>query len=262
MRNNDILGLLQSKDEVLFNLLYLISEDKSSFIRTDSLSYIIAKSQKAPSAWLFVNDSLSPEAETEIIETVSDMLTEYPTLIINGKASRITDILSKISEKANIPYSVKMPMNVYACYEKNDVFAKGQMIKPSQEYVDDIARLIHQMVLDSENIDIGEKTAHEWAKARKHADNLFLWTDEGIVAMAMIAHETDKYARINTVVTDREYRGRGYAKMLICALTTQLLEKNVLPMLYADANNPSSNAVYQKAGYTYQGEITEFKFGE
>jgi RimJ/RimL family protein N-acetyltransferase len=30
--------------------------------------------------------------------------------------------------------------------------------------------------------------------------------------------------------------------------------------LIADANNPASNAVYQKVGYTYQGEITEFQF--
>ncbi|MBE6752730.1 MAG: GNAT family N-acetyltransferase, partial [Ruminococcaceae bacterium] len=91
-------------------------------------------------------------------------------------------------------------------------------------------------------------------------DNIFLWKDENIVALAMIAHKTDKYARINTVVTDREFRGKGYAKMLIATLTTQLLSEGVVPMLYADANNPTSNAVYQKVGYTYQGEITEFQF--
>ncbi|MBQ7101940.1 MAG: GNAT family N-acetyltransferase [Clostridia bacterium] len=262
MRSNDIFGLLNGKDEVLFNLLYLINEDKTSFIKTDNLSYIIAKSPKVPSAWLFVNDSLSIESETEIVNTVSDMLAENSGLIINGESARISDVLRKISEKCNIPYSVKMPLNVYACYEKADVYTKGQMIKPSQKYVDDVARLLHQMVLDSESIDIGEKTATDWANARKNADNLFLWKDEIIVAMAMVAHETSKYARINTVVTDREHRGKGYAKMLICTLTSQLLDKGKIPMLYADANNPSSNAVYRKAGYVYQGEITEFQFGE
>lgn len=252
--------LLTGKNEILFNLFYLIAEDKNALFITDDESYIIGKSRKAPSAWLFVNDNLTGNAEAEIVEAISNMLVETTKLIINGESDRITRILDKVSKKMNVSYIEKMPMNVYACNAPFLVETKGEMIAPSRKCIDDIANLIHQMVFDSENIDIGEKSAHEWAKARKHADNLFLWKDESVVAMAMVAHKTDKYARINTVVTDREFRGKGYAKMLIATLTTQLLNQGIIPMLYADATNPSSNAVYQKAGYTYQGEITEFQF--
>jgi len=252
--------LLTGKNEILFNLFYLISDDKNALFITDNESYIIGKSRKAPLAWLFVNDNLTENVETEIVEVISKILIETPELIINGESTRVTGILDKVSEKMNVSYAVKMPMNVYACNECVSFEPKGKMIAPSRKYVENIARLIRQMVFDSENIDIGEKSAYEWAKARKHADNIFLWKDENIVALAMIAHKTDKYARINTVVTDREYRGKGYAKMLIATLTNQLLNQGVVPILYADANNQASNAVYQKVGYTYQGKITEFRF--
>ena len=252
--------LLTGKNEILFNLFYLIADDKNALFITDEESFIIGKSRKAPSAWLFVNGILTANAETQIVEAISNALIETPKLIINGESERITGILDKVSGKTGASYTVKMPMNVYACNEHFLIDCKGEMVTPTRKCVDDIARLIRQMVLDSENIDIGENSANEWAKARKYADNLFLWRDGNIVAMAMIAHKTDKYARINTVVTDRKFRGKGYAKMLIATLTNQLLNQGVVPMLYADATNPSSNAVYKKAGYTYQGEITEFQF--
>lgn len=261
-KNKIIQRLIRGKDEILYNLFYLIAEDKNALFITDEESYIIGKTQKAPSAWLFVNDNLTLIAENEIVEAISNMLIETPKLIINGESTKINSILNKVSERTSILYTVKMPMNVYACHDNVSFEVKGEMIVPSKNYINDIAQLIREMVLDSENIDIGEKSAYEWAKARKSADNLFLWNDEKIVAMAMIAHKTDKYARINTVVTDREYRGKGYAKMLITTLTSQLLNKGITPMLYADASNPTSNAVYLKSGYTYQGEITEFQFGE
>ena len=261
-RNRIIQRLIRGKDEILYNLFYLIAEDKNALFITDGESYIIGKTQKAPSAWLFVNDNLTLKVENEIVEAISNMLIETPKLIINGELTKISGILNNVSKKTSISYSVKMTMNVYACHENVLFEVKGEMISPSPKYINDVSRLIREMVLDSENIDIGEKTAYEWAKARKHAHNLFLWNDEKIVAMAMIAHKTDKYARINTVVTDCEYRGKGYAKMLVTTLTSQLLNKGITPMLYADASNPTSNAVYLKSGYTYQGEITEFQFGE
>lgn len=261
-KNRIIQKLIMGKNEILYNLFYLIAEDKNALFVTDEESYIIGKTQKAPSAWLFVNDDFTQKIENEIVETISNMLIKTPKLIINGESTKISDILNKVSEKTSIPYTIKMTMNVYACHDNTSFEVKGEMIEPSKKYINDIARLIREMVHDSEKIDIGEKSAYEWAKARKRADNLFLWNDEKIVAMAMIAHKNDKYARINTVVTDRDYRGKGYAKMLITTITSQLLNKGITPMLYADASNPTSNAVYLKSGYMYQGEITEFQFGD
>lgn len=76
--------------------------------------------------------------------------------------------------------------------------------------------------------------------------------------MAVVAYEDEKTARINTVVTERESRGNGYAGMLVSRMCEDLLEKGVEPMLYADAENPSSNRAYIKTGFEKVGDVTEY----
>jgi predicted GNAT family acetyltransferase len=98
-------------------------------------------------------------------------------------------------------------------------------------------------------------------KLNKNSHDLFLWSDGGVVAMARIANKGNKYARINTVVTNREHRGKGYAKMLVGDICKQLLEQGLIPMLYADARNPSSNSTYQKIGFREVGKISEYTMG-
>ncbi|HEX3078318.1 MAG TPA: GNAT family N-acetyltransferase [Lachnospiraceae bacterium] len=49
--------------------------------------------------------------------------------------------------------------------------------------------------------------------------------------------------------------------MLISEISANLLRENKIPMLYADARNPASNAAYEKIGFIKQGEVTEFVFG-
>lgn len=91
--------------------------------------------------------------------------------------------------------------------------------------------------------------------------NLSLWKcNDEVCAMAMIAHKTNEIARINSVVTLREKRGNGYAGMLISKICKALIEDNIIPMLYADADNPSSNRAYQKIGFEKVGKVTQYKF--
>ena len=78
--------------------------------------------------------------------------------------------------------------------------------------------------------------------------------------MAVIAHRTERYAHINTVVTALEQRGRGCARMLAGHISQELLAQGLTPMLYADARNPASNNAYRNAGFVPCGEITEYSF--
>ena len=48
--------------------------------------------------------------------------------------------------------------------------------------------------------------------------------------------------------------------MLTAHICAELLAKGVVPMLYADAANPSSNRAYRKIGFEKVGEVTEYAF--
>ena len=115
---------------------------------------------------------------------------------------------------------------------------------------------------DGEHQTLRDEDAQGFAAAMVGSDKLFLWEDESgeICAMAMIAHQTEKTARINTVVTDRAKRGHGYAGMLVASLCRELLAHGATPMLYADADYPASNRAYQKIGFEKAGEVTQYRF--
>lgn len=94
-----------------------------------------------------------------------------------------------------------------------------------------------------------------------NCEQLLLWKVDGeVCAMAMIAQNINRVARINSVVTFRQKRGKGYAKMLVADICRRLLDDGVTPMLYADTQNKSSNSVYQNIGFVKTGEVTQYKF--
>ena len=124
-----------------------------------------------------------------------------------------------------------------------------------------MASLLRQLCEDGEHTVISQEDADNFAAASVGRSELLLWKDGGrVCAMAMIAHRSASSARINTVVTDRAVRGRGYAGMLVSHMCEKLIGEGVSPMLYADAANPSSNRAYRRIGFEKVGEITEFGF--
>jgi predicted GNAT family acetyltransferase len=64
-------------------------------------------------------------------------------------------------------------------------------------------------------------------------------------------------ARIGPVYTPPEERRKGYAGQLTAAVSSQLLEQGIGPMLFTDATNPTANAVYTRLGYERVGEMVE-----
>ena len=71
-----------------------------------------------------------------------------------------------------------------------------------------------------------------------------------------------EFTRINTVVTDRSKRGKGYAGMLVSEMCRNEQQNENEIMLYADADNPASNRLYQRIGFEQVGQIAEYKMGK
>jgi ribosomal protein S18 acetylase RimI-like enzyme len=73
------------------------------------------------------------------------------------------------------------------------------------------------------------------------------------VAIAAEVRRASFGSTVSVVYTPPEHRGHGYASALVAHLSQHLLNQGAPRcLLFTDANNPTSNAIYQRIGYRYQ----------
>jgi uncharacterized protein len=252
------LNLLGDKEIITFNLFNLIMDNPNASVWSDNKDYIIAQSNEHTPIWIWICKDINSQVMEEVAEIVSARVKLNPRVHINIDSNRCCNFFELMQKKYGISMEVYMPMNAYACYSVEEPKVLGKMVIPSKEHKVIMAKLIQQMNQDAANEQITDDEANAFATDMVGSKKLFLWEDKEIRAMAMIAHKSDKHARINTVVTERESRCKGYAGMLVAEVCKKLLGEGVIPMLYADARNPASNRAYQKIGFEKVGEITEY----
>ena len=83
-----------------------------------------------------------------------------------------------------------------------------------------------------------------------------------VVAMAgratPVATPSGLVTRIGPVYTPAENRGRGYGSAVTASLCQDLLDHGSRVMLYADADNPTSNGVYQRVGFRLLADVVQY----
>ncbi|HEV3267473.1 MAG TPA: GNAT family N-acetyltransferase [Acidimicrobiales bacterium] len=103
--------------------------------------------------------------------------------------------------------------------------------------------------------------------ARVNEGALSLWSVRGVVvAMAGRATPVETpsglVTRIGPVFTPAENRGRGYGSAVTASVCEGLLAQGSRVMLYTDADNPTSNAVYQRIGFQMIDNVVQYDLVE
>jgi predicted GNAT family acetyltransferase len=95
------------------------------------------------------------------------------------------------------------------------------------------------------------------------AGSMKLWC-VGPVVVAMAGHAepvatpSGLVTRVGPVFTPAENRGRGFGSAVTASLSAELVRGGSRVMLYADADNPTSNGVYQRLGYRLLDEVVQY----
>lgn len=91
---------------------------------------------------------------------------------------------------------------------------------------------------------------------------LFVWDQGGgAVSMARVSSPVAGVARVGFVYTPPAYRRRGYASALVAAMSQLILDEGAEScVLYTDADNPTSNAIYRALGYRQRYEVAAYTF--
>ncbi len=91
---------------------------------------------------------------------------------------------------------------------------------------------------------------------------LWWWELDG-VAVSLAGHaplvpgRDRPLARLGPVYTPGEHRRQGYGSAVTAAVVRQLVAREATVMLYADADNPTSNHIYARLGFAAVGEAID-----
>jgi predicted GNAT family acetyltransferase len=102
-------------------------------------------------------------------------------------------------------------------------------------------------------------------QARVEDPGFWWWEFEG-VPVAMAAHAplvqtpAGVVGRIGPVYTPAQWRRRGFGAAVTATVLERLLPQCSTVMLYADADNPTSNGVYARLGFRPVAEVVEVAF--
>jgi uncharacterized protein len=106
----------------------------------------------------------------------------------------------------------------------------------------------------------GPRSGEQKIRARIELGQFWLWEDGGPVSMASQSEPAGGVARINLVYTPAALRGRGYASALVAFLSQRILDAGLVPSLYTDLANPTSNKIYQAIGFEKVDEASIWTF--
>jgi len=97
---------------------------------------------------------------------------------------------------------------------------------------------------------IDERRVRATVERHLSAGTLFVWDDGEVVSMTMVQGATAHGIRVSGVYTPLELRNRGYATSCVAEVTRRMLASGRrFCVLYTDASNPTSNAIYTRIGY-------------
>lgn len=93
--------------------------------------------------------------------------------------------------------------------------------------------------------------------------SFFVWEVDGApVATARLRPVGEIGARVSGVYTPDDQRGHGYASALTAALSQRVLASGRWCCLFADADNPLTNRIYQRIGYAKVATFADIMFSD
>ncbi len=118
------------------------------------------------------------------------------------------------------------------------------------------------LAFQTEALQTGSLAEAGEAGQNKIADqDLYFWDDGQPVSMISQTRFLLSGVCISLVYTPPEFRNKGYATTCVAQFSQRLLDSGwQFCALFADLSNPTSNAIYQKIGYTPVADFNDYGF--
>lgn len=249
------------EDIVAFNIFHRILKGESVLCIGDSKGKLLALQNPGLQIGVWTDRTLPQSELRQMLDELLDLTKDQDQMKMLCSLTNYPLIEELVRSKYHTQVVKDMTLLPYHCPQAAVLScAPGKMIKAQIEHLEIVAEFLVMFMLDSLSDQMSLESQREIAADLIGRDDLYLWQDGAeIVSMANVTFRSAGYARINCVFTLREQRGRGYGQMLMSTLNLLLLKEGIIPVLYADANYPASNAAYRKSGYLPVYELQVLK---
>ena len=224
---------------------------------------VVAAAMRTPPHNLLLTDGSLPDALPLIVEDAQRAMPETPGLSGPRElAARAVDLWSTLS---GATARVVMAQRIYRLSRVIPPRLAHGSARLARDHdratvVDWFQAFAAEALVASEH-PATRKDAEDTATHWVGGGGLWVWVDDGPVAMAGASGRTPNGIRVGAVFTPPEKRRRGYASSLVAALSqAQLDAGRQFCFLYTDLANPTSNHIYQAIGYEPVCDMDEYRF--
>lgn len=247
------------KDKSKFALIVQNLKSETVLLYSDEENYLICRGAIGWPTWIWTKDNIEIDKVKEIEEAMELYLTEAPKDKFTCKKEFYELLVQDKFDKLNLDDYFEM--GSLSCKKtKTPKLCDGVIGVPTNEDKDILVEYWYADCQEMNGVDsISLEQAEKDVQNFLESGTFYVWRNNAAKIVCMASYkQTAEQARLNHVYTPAEERKKGYAANLIYAMTNDLLDKGLVPLLYTDYNYIPSNKAYINAGYEDTGVLINF----
>lgn len=269
-KNSKLLSIREfENDKYLFSILFENLLNSSFEVYSDEENYIICKGEQSKPIWIWTKDNLNENVLLQIQQIINNYLDGNDNVKFICKPQLYLLLKNNNFECINVVNdneigflmcnNIKRPNicdgyiyipNFYDIDILSDYYYKNCLeTKGVNTLTYDQARLyIEKIIKDGSVYSNNDNTIYGWKNFKNKIVSLAIYSSIG------------NCAKINNVFTPIEERRRGYASNLIYTITKEILNDDLIPIVYLNNNSNCNYNLYKSIGYVKSGTLINFTY--
>ncbi|MDF2540454.1 MAG: family acetyltransferase [Herbinix sp.] len=246
------LARLLVNDKLTFSVLGSILGNSCKKIITNHKDFILCYSCSPYPVWIWTPDNASSIVYDTIYKIINcefpkddrykfNMKYECAQYLINQDLSNEWYITTNM-----LTYDCPIPIAPTKQVE-------GSLCVAAMEDYDAVKEFVRG-VFEATSTTLSNEECEITTKQRIKTGNLYLWKDGRGKVVAMCYLDLGlELGKVTLVYTDPTERRKGYAARMIYEVSSMMIKKGLLPILYTDGDYKASNECYKGVGYIERG---------
>lgn len=183
--------------------------------------------------------------DKELTNELVDFLVDNNYKIKNYLCDTVLgDELLKSFNKKGIPFVLSIGMDFMDAHNKYPI--DTSIVEPAKE--EDLEEIFPLIVAFYKDCGLNDAILKDKIKERL-LDFRVIRKDGHIISMAKLGSWTPEEMKVSYVYTKDEYRGMGYAKIVVAHVLNEIIDRGYIATLNVDQKNPISYHIYSSLGF-------------